>query len=137
LNFVPFLTTVPELIDIMHFKVAPEPDVHPILVPSLQSPSEPLRFTELIKSMPELGAFVRANPYGDQSIDCTNRAAAHALNAALLKTWYGVTHWDIPEGYLSPHSGPGRLCAPSGRPTGRTQCGRCGLYSGAIPCAPE
>ncbi|MGX9935824.1 23S rRNA (adenine(1618)-N(6))-methyltransferase RlmF [Advenella kashmirensis] len=64
-------------------------------------------FTELIKSMPELGAFVRANPHGDQSIDFANRAAVQALNAALLKTWYGVSHWDIPEGYLCPPI-PGR-----------------------------
>lgn len=64
-------------------------------------------FAELIKGTPELGAFVRANPHGDQSIDFANRAAVQALNAALLKTWYGVAHWDIPEGYLCPPI-PGR-----------------------------
>lgn len=64
-------------------------------------------FAALIKSMPQLGAFVRANPYGDQGIDFANRAAVLALNAALLKFWYGVDHWDIPEGYLCPPI-PGR-----------------------------
>lgn len=64
-------------------------------------------FTELIKGTPELDAFVRANPHGDQSIDFADRAAVQALNAALLKTWYGVTHWDIPDGYLCPPI-PGR-----------------------------
>tara|TARA_R100000306_G_scaffold62423_1_gene69957 strand:- start:11716 stop:12684 length:969 start_codon:yes stop_codon:yes gene_type:complete len=64
-------------------------------------------FTALIKSMPELAAFVRINPHGDQSIDFANSAAVRALNAALLKAWYGLAYWDIPEGYLCPPI-PGR-----------------------------
>src|SRR5690606_24120764 len=54
-----------------------------------------------------LSAFVIANPYGEPSIDFANPTAVQALNRALLKTHYGVEHWDIPKGYLCPPI-PGR-----------------------------
>jgi 23S rRNA (adenine1618-N6)-methyltransferase len=64
-------------------------------------------FPKLIESCPQLGQFVFINPYGDQSVDFSNPAAVKMLNAALLKHFYGIDHWDIPEGYLCPPI-PGR-----------------------------
>lgn len=64
-------------------------------------------FEALTSSSPQLSAFVIANPYGEPSIDFANPAAVQALNRALLKTHYGVEHWDIPKGYLCPPI-PGR-----------------------------
>jgi 23S rRNA (adenine1618-N6)-methyltransferase len=64
-------------------------------------------FVQLIKDTPELAAFVVVNPYGEQSINFANPAAVKVLNRALLNTFYGVAHWDIPAGYLCPPI-PGR-----------------------------
>ncbi len=64
-------------------------------------------FKQLCKSSPALKAFVSVNPYGDETIDFSNPEAVKALNKALLKHYYGVNHWDIPEGYLCPPI-PGR-----------------------------
>jgi len=64
-------------------------------------------FPQLIKSSPALAAFVRINPFGDQSVDFADPAAVKALNQALLRYFYGVADWDIPAGYLCPPI-PGR-----------------------------
>jgi 23S rRNA (adenine1618-N6)-methyltransferase len=64
-------------------------------------------FPELIRSYPQLENFVFVNPYGDQSVDFSNPDAVKILNAALLKHFYGIAHWDIPESYLCPPI-PGR-----------------------------
>ncbi len=64
-------------------------------------------FKLLSKSSPLLKTFVSANQYGDDSIDFSNPDAVKALNQALLKQYYGVNEWDIPEGYLCPPI-PGR-----------------------------
>lgn len=64
-------------------------------------------FAALCKSYPELREFVAVNQYNDESIDFSNPDAVKALNKALLKHFYGVEHWDIPEGYLCPPV-PGR-----------------------------
>ncbi|MGI4885808.1 MAG: 23S rRNA (adenine(1618)-N(6))-methyltransferase RlmF [Janthinobacterium lividum] len=64
-------------------------------------------FPQLVRSSPALGAFVRANPFGDASVDFADPAAVKALNQALLRHFYGVTHWDLPAGYLCPPI-PGR-----------------------------
>ncbi|WP_303309981.1 23S rRNA (adenine(1618)-N(6))-methyltransferase RlmF [Hymenobacter sp. BT730] len=64
-------------------------------------------FPQLIKTYPELAAFVAVNQYGDESIDFANPEAVKALNKALLKHFYGIQHWDIPAGYLTPPI-PGR-----------------------------
>ncbi|MCX2450633.1 23S rRNA (adenine(1618)-N(6))-methyltransferase RlmF [Pedobacter sp. PLR] len=64
-------------------------------------------FPELIKTLPELRPFVAVNPYGDESIDFSNPMAVRLLNKALLKHFYQIEHWDIPEGYLCPPI-PGR-----------------------------
>jgi 23S rRNA (adenine1618-N6)-methyltransferase len=64
-------------------------------------------FPELIKSLPELRSFVALNAYGDESIDFSDPVAVKLLNKALLKHFYQIDHWDIPEGYLCPPI-PGR-----------------------------
>ena len=65
-------------------------------------------FPELINAYPALEKFVFVNPYGDQSVDFSNPQAVKTLNAALLKHFYAVDHWDIPENYLCPPI-PGRV----------------------------
>ncbi len=64
-------------------------------------------FPKLIKASPELGKFVILNPYGKESIDFANPAAVRVFNRALLKSFYGIAHWDIPAHYLCPPI-PGR-----------------------------
>ncbi|MGO3712138.1 23S rRNA (adenine(1618)-N(6))-methyltransferase RlmF [Alcaligenes aquatilis] len=64
-------------------------------------------FDALIKETPELAAFVSLNPYGDQSINFADPNAVKTLNRALLKSFYGIAHWDIPAHYLCPPI-PGR-----------------------------
>ncbi len=64
-------------------------------------------FPKLTVSHPELAQYVSKNKYGDLSVDFTNPNAVKALNRALLKDYYGVKDWDIPEGYLCPPI-PGR-----------------------------
>ncbi|WP_259699085.1 RlmF-related methyltransferase, partial [Pseudomonas chlororaphis] len=64
-------------------------------------------FPQLIKSTPELGAFVIINTYGKESIDFANPAAVRVFNRALLKAFYGIAHWDIPADFLCPPV-PGR-----------------------------
>ncbi len=57
-------------------------------------------FDVLTKTLPELTTFVRPNAYGDLSIDFSNAKAVIALNKALLKQYYNIDFWEIPEGYL-------------------------------------
>lgn len=64
-------------------------------------------FPKLTEGSPELSAFVLVNGFGDESIDFKDPEAVKALNKALLKTFYGISFWDIPEGYLCPPI-PGR-----------------------------
>jgi len=64
-------------------------------------------FPRLIQACPELAAFVRRNPYGNDSIDFANPAAVKALNRALLVEAYGIRDWELPEPYLCPPI-PGR-----------------------------
>lgn len=64
-------------------------------------------FPALIKASPELAAFVIINPYGNPSIDFANPQAVKVFNRALLKQFYGISHWDIPADYLCPPI-PGR-----------------------------
>ena len=64
-------------------------------------------FPELIQAVPELGEFVKMNAYGNESIDFFNAEAVKLLNKALLKSNYGIAHWDIPANYLCPPI-PGR-----------------------------
>jgi 23S rRNA (adenine1618-N6)-methyltransferase len=64
-------------------------------------------FKLLIKGTPELQRFVKMNDYDTESINFSDPAAVMVLNKALLKQYYGVNDWAIPEGYLCPPI-PGR-----------------------------
>jgi 23S rRNA (adenine1618-N6)-methyltransferase len=64
-------------------------------------------FKSLSESYPELRPFVKLNDYGDESIDFFDPAAVTSLNQALLKHFYNIGFWDIPENYLCPPI-PGR-----------------------------
>jgi len=61
----------------------------------------------LAKSCPELTPFIKLNDYGDESVDFFNPEAVKTLNKALLKTYYDISGWTIPSGYLCPPV-PGR-----------------------------
>lgn len=64
-------------------------------------------FKQLIESCPELAQFVKLNIYDDESIDFSNPEAVKMLNRALLKHYYDIENWDIPQNYLCPPI-PGR-----------------------------
>lgn len=64
-------------------------------------------FEKLITSNPTLKDFVAINKFGNESVDFSNPKAVKALNQALLKTYYNIEYWDIPEGFLCPPI-PGR-----------------------------
>jgi 23S rRNA (adenine1618-N6)-methyltransferase len=64
-------------------------------------------FKSLSESLPELQNFVLINKYGDESIDFFDPKAVLMLNKALLKHFYKIDNWDIPENYLCPPI-PGR-----------------------------
>lgn len=64
-------------------------------------------FDALLAQSPALAAHLITTRYGERSIDFSQAAAVRALNAALLRLHYGITHWQIPEGYLCPPV-PGR-----------------------------
>ncbi len=64
-------------------------------------------FKLLSCTSPELNHFVKLNEYGDESIDFFNPLAVKALNKSLLKHYYDIDYWDIPNGYLCPPI-PGR-----------------------------
>lgn len=58
-------------------------------------------FKQLIKECPDLAKFVRANDYGNESIDFADPIAVKTLNKALLKSFYDII-WDVPEPFLCP-----------------------------------
>ena len=64
-------------------------------------------FAALTAASPALSMFVTPAHGRDASIDFSDPAAVRALNRALLKTQYGIAHWDLPDGYLCPPI-PGR-----------------------------
>ncbi|KQN56902.1 MULTISPECIES: 23S rRNA (adenine(1618)-N(6))-methyltransferase RlmF [unclassified Erwinia] len=64
-------------------------------------------FAALIASHPPLAAFVAVNNWGSESIDFANPLAVKTLNQALLRHFYQIDHWDIPDGFLCPPV-PGR-----------------------------
>jgi 23S rRNA (adenine1618-N6)-methyltransferase len=64
-------------------------------------------FAALVKHAPELRDQVIVNAYGDESIDFADPVSVKLLNKALLKQYYDIEHWDIPDGYLCPPI-PGR-----------------------------
>ncbi|MBC7696613.1 MAG: 23S rRNA (adenine(1618)-N(6))-methyltransferase RlmF [Burkholderiales bacterium] len=64
-------------------------------------------FEQLIATCPDLKPFVSINKFNSETIDFTNPKAVKTLNKALLKHFYKINHWDIPENYLCPPI-PGR-----------------------------
>ncbi len=64
-------------------------------------------FPQLIKCCAELAPFVSLNKYDDLSVDFSDPDAVKILNKALLKQFYQIQHWDIPQGFLCPPI-PGR-----------------------------
>ncbi|NQU52260.1 MAG: 23S rRNA (adenine(1618)-N(6))-methyltransferase RlmF [Bacteroidetes bacterium] len=64
-------------------------------------------FKLLCESCLELIPFVKLNDYNDESIDFFNAEAVKMLNTALLKHFYGIKYWSIPQNYLCPPI-PGR-----------------------------
>ncbi|MGB0916977.1 MAG: 23S rRNA (adenine(1618)-N(6))-methyltransferase RlmF [Flavobacteriales bacterium] len=90
--------------------MAAEKKVHPEVKSRLHPRSKHRSrydFEKLIADFEELGAFVKPNKFGDESIDFADPKAVIALNRALLKHHYGIDNWLIPEGYLCPPI-PGR-----------------------------
>jgi len=75
-------------------------------------PANPFRngydFAKLVAENPALGAFVHRAKSGRETIDFSDSQAVKTLNQSLLKTQYGLLHWDIPNDYLCPPV-PGRL----------------------------
>jgi len=57
--------------------------------------------------MPQLEEFVSLNKYDNLSIDFANPKAVLCLNKALLRHFYNIKNWEIPQGYLCPPI-PGR-----------------------------
>ncbi len=64
-------------------------------------------FERLIEVCPALKTFVFINKYDSQTIDFANPKAVKMLNIAILKHFYGIFYWDIPDNYLCPPV-PGR-----------------------------
>jgi 23S rRNA (adenine1618-N6)-methyltransferase len=64
-------------------------------------------FKLLTATCPDLAQFVKLNLYKDESIDFADPEAVKMLNRALLKHYYNVDSWDIPQDYLCPPI-PGR-----------------------------
>ena len=65
-------------------------------------------FPSLVKSYPPLAPYVKTNAHGNLSIDFTDPLAVKTLNTSLLKRYYNIIDWDIPEGSLCPPI-PGRV----------------------------
>lgn len=64
-------------------------------------------FEQLINACPELGLFVKLNKFNIKSIDFADPQAVKVLNKAILKQFYDIVVWDIPDNYLCPPI-PGR-----------------------------
>ncbi|AMO55398.1 23S rRNA methyltransferase [Endozoicomonas montiporae] len=62
---------------------------------------------ELCSVHPKLSTFVKRNPRGDNTIEFSSPQAIICLNQALLKHYYQIQHWAVPDDYLCPPI-PGR-----------------------------
>lgn len=62
---------------------------------------------KLIASNPDLKKFVFNNQFGNETVDFADAKAVRALNLALLKSWYNLNFWSIPDKFLCPPI-PGR-----------------------------
>ncbi|MGZ5284985.1 MAG: 23S rRNA (adenine(1618)-N(6))-methyltransferase RlmF [Kaistella sp.] len=58
-------------------------------------------------AVPELSNYIKANKYGDDSVDFASPDAVKLLNKALLSHYYGIKNWDFPAENLCPPI-PGR-----------------------------
>ena len=85
---------------------APRPAARPALHPRNRHQGH-YDFPRLLKSSPALGAHLLTTLRGDTSIDFGNPASVRELNRALLRSDYGIAHWDLPDGALCPPI-PGR-----------------------------
>ncbi len=66
-------------------------------------------FTALVMAHSALEKFIIQNKFNNRmTIDFSNANAVKALNLALLKKYYQIDYWDIPQGYLCPPI-PGRV----------------------------
>jgi len=59
-------------------------------------------FTALVKTLPELKEAIIKNPRGEDTIQFSNPSSVKLLNKALLKDYYNIQYWDVPDGYLVP-----------------------------------
>lgn len=64
-------------------------------------------FQALTKSCPALLPFIFINKYDSQTIDFANPEGVKMLNKAILKHFYKISNWNIPQDYLCPPI-PGR-----------------------------
>lgn len=64
-------------------------------------------FDALVKDCPELHQHLFINKYDTKTVDFSNPESVKVLNKALLKSFYGIENWDIPNGRLCPPV-PGR-----------------------------
>ncbi|MEY4538460.1 MAG: hypothetical protein RLZZ306_217 [Bacteroidota bacterium] len=64
-------------------------------------------FDELMIQCEELKSFVFVNKFDSQTVDFANPKAVKMLNKAILKHFYHISYWDIPDNYLCPPI-PGR-----------------------------
>ncbi len=64
-------------------------------------------FAGLVESCPELASALVEKPGGGVSINFADAYAVRTLNRALLRSQYGIAHWDLADGYLCPPI-PGR-----------------------------
>lgn len=81
------------------------------VVKSTLHPRNPHRFRydfkQLIIDCPPLEPFIIKTKYGTESIDFSDPDAVKMLNRAILKHFYHIGIWDLPQGYLCPPI-PGR-----------------------------
>ena len=68
----------------------------------------PHDFPALAKLEPELADYLITTPDGRTSLRFGDPRAVYLLNRTLLLRDYGLTHWDLPAGHLTPPV-PGRL----------------------------
>lgn len=121
-----------------------EKRIHPSIKSSLHPKNkhrERYDFGLLTETLPGLKPFVITNNYGDESIDFFDPQAVIMLNKALLKHFYQIEYWEIPENYLCPPI-PGRadyihyvadlLTAPSAHSQKQTKCLDIGVGANCI-----
>ncbi len=59
-------------------------------------------FKALATLLPELEEHIVINPRGQQTIKFSNPVSVKLLNKSLLMRYYGISYWDLPDGYLVP-----------------------------------